>query len=255
MTLSNTSNLFYDHFIYGWRTPKSFFGKSKTVNDWFKHTEKPMERDFNPVYYNIGWVDFCNYIDFNTVKALISDNWELYFKHYPFSTKEDYITDFWGYTIYELEIFLKEEIYFHGWCLDGFELFFCSDPNDITNNLWFFIPEDRDISFFKHYYKAFLKELNEFKDLKVVSNSKLLEKEISMIQYLTDKGFKWVHIYRFLKDTKQFIDISEKDFINSINIDFNAGWDITKRFSALKDIQIPNGINGFYEEKLKELGV
>lgn len=267
-------NLLFDQFIYGASLDNTNLIKPEVTNIWFEHTENEYERAMFRAYNNIDYVNFLNIIDLEIINNFIVELWNVYKRKYTYSSKEDFIKSVWQFTIYQIEDFLKETYYPSGYNCKGFELWFCNDKNDITNNLWFFLDEDKDPDYYKQYYKKVLELLISFKGVNSKDNTKepplepktpftdpksskepplepkdlLTTTQKEIIDKLIIKGFLDVHIFRFLRDEKNFITITQKQFNLYMNENYNRNYKPDKRITALKDISIPIELDKYFNE-------
>ena len=208
-------NLLFDQFIYGASLDNKNLLKPEVVNIWFEHTENEYERAMFRAYNNIDYVMFLNTIDLDVINGVIVDLWNIYKTKYIYSSKEDYIKSVWQFSIYEIEDFIKETYYHSGYNCKGFELWFCNDKNDITNNLWFFLDEDKDPDYYKQYFKKVLELLISFKGVNSNDNTNEPPPEATapfntknqkdIFEYLSNnwvykKPVRYAYIYKFMTD-------------------------------------------------------
>lgn len=76
----------------------------------------------------------------------------------------------------------------------------------------------------------------------------LSERQELIIKKLIERGFSDVHVYRFLKDEKQFITITESQFVTFMNKSYNRNYAKKKRFSSIKDITIPVELEMYFSQ-------
>jgi len=87
-----------------------------------------------------------------------------------------------------------------------------------------------------------------FRDKETENTNLLTHTQINIIEKLINKGHKDVHIYRFLKDEVQFINISESEFVRFLNEHHERNYKTTKRFTALSSITIPIELRSYFDE-------
>jgi hypothetical protein len=89
--------------------------------------------------------------------------------------------------------------------------------------------------------KNFLQSIDKNLDLLSKSQKKVLHAFI-------EKGFNDSHIYRFLKNEKNFINITELEYIRYMNKVYSKGWKENKRITSFKDLTFKKEMYDFYNE-------
>lgn len=222
-------NLLFDQFIYGCEIENTKPLKCEIVYNWFEHTESDLEREMFKAYKNIDYVTFLNEIDLDNITKIIVDLWNIYKSKYPYSEKEDFIKNSWSFTILELEDFIKQIYYFSGYSSNGFNLWFCNDKTEITNNLWFFINEDKDPDYYIQYFKKVLESIKDFvNDEPKVNTTKSNPqtpftdlKTYELFNYIVDnwnydKGQKWADIWNAINDLEDHKPPFKNEYQNYI---------------------------------------
>lgn len=223
-------NLLFDQFIFGATLNNTKILKSEVVNVWFEHTQSQYERAMFKAYNNIDFVSFLNIIDLETINDFIVELWKVYKTKYTYSSKEDYIKSFWQFTIYEIEDFLKETYYVSGYNYKGFQLWFCNDKTDISNNLWYFLDEDKDPDYYKQYFKKVIELLKNFQCVNFLPNETTEQnnqtpftdpKTHELFNYIVDnwnynKGQKWADIWNVINDLENYKPPYKNEYQNYI---------------------------------------
>ena len=80
------------------------------------------------------------------------------------------------------------------------------------------------------------------------TNDLLTDTQKKIIDKLVNRGFKDVHIYRFLKDEKQFITITQKEFNTYMIENYQREYKPEKRITSITDISIPRELSIYFDE-------
>lgn len=104
--------------------------------------------------------------------------------------------------------------------------------------------------FFNHYrLKKLLKsKLKSYNSPPNQINDLLNDTQKKIIDKLIQRGFKDVHVYRFLKDEKQFITITQKEFNKYMIDNHHRKYKPEKRITSIKDISIPRELIVYFNE-------
>ena len=161
MDTFNSINLLHSNIVIGMH---SNVNPSLTFTDnfhkWLHHkdTDWGME-DFKS--RNTLYVGFLHIIDLSVLKQIFYDLASIYKKQFSYAIKQDFINYTFGYTIWELERFISQDLRFLGSpTIDSpFEYYYCFlTPREIID---FAIPTDSSIEHYKQYYRQVINLIND----------------------------------------------------------------------------------------------
>jgi hypothetical protein len=157
MEYLGNKNLFASHFIIGSSEIEKDYTQTETsvlraLQKWlkFKDTDWGMKRYRTE---STQYVCFLHLIDIKALEQLLIELATIYKKHFPFSTKNDFIKHVFSYSIFDLKQFIERE---YTW-LDApgqlefsFYTYFCHSDKEFLD---FAIPSDHSIEYYKQYYR------------------------------------------------------------------------------------------------------
>lgn len=160
-------NVFTSHFIIGCKEVQREFTKTETkeikaLHSWlyFKDNDWGMWKYRSD---KTQYIDFLEIIELEQFKKITEQLYQIYFKEYPFSTRQDFIDFVFQYTIYDLERFLTLNLICMGNAPNELHYtFYTVYIFDEREFLDFAIDSRYDIEHYRQYYKRVLSYLKSF---------------------------------------------------------------------------------------------
>lgn len=157
----NNINLLHSNIIIGMHANVNL---SLTFTDAFKKWLHYKDTDWgmeNLKSRSTLYVGFLHIIDLSVLKQIFNDHASIYKKEFPYAEKQHFIDYTFGYTIYDLEIFISRDLRFLGSpTIDSpYEYYYCFlSPGEIID---FAIPKDSSIEHYKQYYRQVINLIND----------------------------------------------------------------------------------------------
>lgn len=256
-------NLFTSHFVMGCKESLREYTQTETteiesLHRWmnFKDNDCGMERYKTS---RTQYICYFHIIPIDTLNDILNDLYCIYIKHYPYSVKADFIKHVLGTTIHEIKEVIE-------WDRGDYFTWLSNPPNETIYSYYYIFGNDKefydfgildlyDINYYLQYFNRVLDLIENFtvkpKSKSFTNDLDLLSNEQKrVVDLFIKKGFKDSHIYRFLKDEKYFINITEIEYVKFMNKEYNKGWKHGKRITTKKDITFKVEMFDFYNENV-----
>lgn len=192
-------NIFTSHFIIGCKEVQREFTKTETkeikaLHSWlyFKDNDWGMWKYRSD---RTQYIDFLEIIELEQFKKITEELYQIYFKEYPHSTRQNFIDFVFQYTLFDLERFLTFNLICMG-----------NAPNEENYTFYtVFIVEEREfvdfaidsryeIEHYRQYYKRVLSYLKSFADQQTLIPQPLLN-DVSVNFKLTAIHYVLTYIF------------------------------------------------------------
>jgi hypothetical protein len=251
-------NLFTSHFVIGCKEVNRNFTLTETdeieaLHKWieFKDNDPHMTKYRTR---NTQYISYLRIIPIEDFREILEGLKTIYRKKYPYSEPKDFIKHHFEGTIFELKRIVENSFYFTWMSEPPNEnkyTYYSYFSHEDRENIDFGILNDYDIDYYTQYYQRVIDLIEKTTFEGKTNNSShplLSERQELIIKKLIERGFSDVHVYRFLKDEKQFITITESQFKTFMNNSYNRNYAKKKRFSSKKDITIPVELEMYFSQ-------
>ncbi len=167
-------NLFTSHFVMGGNVSDTKkIGLVQALNEWleYKDTNPDMKKYRTE---RTQYIDFLHIIEISVLKDILYKLMMIYKKSYPYGVKDDFIQHTFRYTLYDLETIISRDYIFYCHLINGYAFYYFYDKESLEY-IDVAISSDKDIDYYRQYYKTIINLINSIEFETPQMNSLLIE--------------------------------------------------------------------------------
>jgi hypothetical protein len=152
-------NLFTSHFVMGGNVSDTKkIGLVQALNEWleYKDTNPDMKKYRTE---RTQYIDFLHIIEISVLKDILYKLMMIYKKSYPYGVKDDFIQHTFRYTLYDLETIISRDYIFYCHLINGYAFYYFYDKESLEY-IDVAISSDKDIDYYRQYYKTIINLIN-----------------------------------------------------------------------------------------------